>query len=255
MPLRASFLVIGGTVPLITCEAKIMSKRLADESERIVRQGTAAWARLKKEKNWNDWMAVGDALLVGRTFAMNDAGTNAPVGKGYNLTFNQWLVNAKLSDMDNCDRAKLLIVMENRAALEQWRATLTETERLRLNHPTSVLRKWQAAAKTAEPSDPRRTLCDAHVILQEEVHRLQRELADAKAHIAEIEAARSESTPAHGEDPQTALVLLRRWYVPLYQLEMWGNAAEAGKKKIIVRELDSVGAALDALEKLAARSA
>lgn len=42
----------------------------------MVKAGQAAWKRLKSksEKSWNDWMAVGEALLVGREEAMNDDG-------------------------------------------------------------------------------------------------------------------------------------------------------------------------------------
>jgi len=169
-----------------------MNKRLDDESERTVRQGTAAWSRIKKEKNWNDYMAIGEALQIGRTFAMNDANTNAPAGKGYNLAFNQFLQDAKLNDMDASDRAKLFTVMENRPAIEQWRATLTLTERLRLNHPTAVLRKWQNATK--EPKPPKPTLTDSVRALDEEQHaandkiaELQRERDDLKARVAELE--------------------------------------------------------------------
>ena len=171
-----------------------MNKRLTDESDRIVRQGTAAWRRIKKEKSWNDWMAVGDALHVGRTFAMNDAGTNAPIGKGYNLAFNQFLIDAQLDDMDPSDRAKLFTVMENRPAIEQWRATLSQTERLRLNHPTSVLRKWQQATKEPKAKPDKATLKDSVIALDEEQHaakdkiaQQQREIDDLKARVTELE--------------------------------------------------------------------
>ena len=161
-----------------------MNKRLTDESERIVRQGTAAWVRLKKEKNWNDWMAVGDALLIGRTFAMNDAGMNHPHGKGYNLAFNQWLIDARLNDMDNSDRAKLFTVMDNRPAIEQWRSTLTQTERLRLNHPTTVLRKWQQSTKVPEPKESRPTMRDSVAELSEENMRLKARITELEEEVA-----------------------------------------------------------------------
>ena len=40
----------------------------------IVRQGQAAWRRLKRgNKTWDDWKAVGRALLEGRAIAMHNA--------------------------------------------------------------------------------------------------------------------------------------------------------------------------------------
>jgi len=166
-----------------------MNKRLDDESERTVRQGTAAWSRIKTETNWNDYMAIGEALQIGRTFAMNDANTNAPAGKGYNLAFNQFLQDAKLNDMDASDRAKLFTVMENRPAIEQWRATLTLTERLRLNHPTAVLRKWQNATKEPRAKPDKPTLRDAVTDLSEETERFKARIAEQDEELAGLRGA------------------------------------------------------------------
>ena len=66
-----------------------MATRDTDEQDRIVRQGTAAWKRLKKDKSWTDWLAVGEALQVGRELAMYQAGTNEPSGKGYSQEFSR----------------------------------------------------------------------------------------------------------------------------------------------------------------------
>jgi hypothetical protein len=35
--------------------------------------------------------------------------------------------------------------MENRPAIEAWRATLASNERQKTNHPNSIYRKWQAS--------------------------------------------------------------------------------------------------------------
>ena len=53
--------------------------------------------------------------------------------------------------MDMSDRAKLLQLMEERAAVEEWRATLTDHERRNLNNPVMVWRKWTAATKVKKP--------------------------------------------------------------------------------------------------------
>ena len=44
-----------------------------DERDRVSRLGSEAWKRLKKCKDYNDWIKVGDALQVGREWAMNQA--------------------------------------------------------------------------------------------------------------------------------------------------------------------------------------
>jgi hypothetical protein len=82
-----------------------------------------AWRRLKRDKNWGDWIKVGEACQVGREWAMNQAGINKPEGKGYNTAFGEWLTKYKLDDMDKGDRSPLFTVVDNLPMIEQWRHT------------------------------------------------------------------------------------------------------------------------------------
>ena len=116
-----------------------------DERDRVSRLGSEAWKRLKKCKDYNDWVKVGEAILVGREWAMNQSQTNKPEGKAYNMAFGEWLQRYKLDDMDKGDRSRLFQVMDALPQIEEWRRTLTLTERLKLNHPNAVLRKFKAA--------------------------------------------------------------------------------------------------------------
>lgn len=173
-----------------------------DERDRVARQGTEAWRRLKKEKSWGDWLKVGEALQVGREWAMNQAGTNAPTGKAYNMAFGEWMSRYKLDDMDKGDRSRLFSVMDNLGPIEEWRKTLTLTERLKLNHPNAVWRKWRAAMEPepapapAQEGPPKPTLRDSVANLSEENARLT-EL------VAELEAAR--------QSPPGATTLRELW--------------------------------------------
>src|SRR5262252_357095 len=96
----------------------------------------AAWGRVKKSEArlWGDWMIIGDGLMEGRAWAMRQAGTNVPEGKGYIMAYNEWLKRWHVEDIDKSVRAKLLNIMEERAAVEEWRATLTVPDRRRLNN-------------------------------------------------------------------------------------------------------------------------
>jgi hypothetical protein len=164
-----------------------MNTRDTNEQDRIVRQGRAAWARLKKDKSWTDWLAVGEALLVGRELAMYEAGTNSPSGKGYAQEFSRWLATNKLDDMDKSDRSKLFTVMENLSEIEAWRATLTRSQRLKLNHPTTVLRNCQRATVVPETKPDRPSKDDVLRDLDEELHAARGEVERLKARIAELE--------------------------------------------------------------------
>jgi hypothetical protein len=118
-----------------------------NERDRVCRQGSEAWRRLQREESWVDWLKVGEALQVGREWAMDQAGTNKAEGKAYIMAFGKWLAKYKLDDMDKGDRSRLYTVMDNLPMIEEWRQRLTLTERLKFNHPNVVLRKWKASIK------------------------------------------------------------------------------------------------------------
>jgi hypothetical protein len=177
-------------VELLTAEEPLMDDK--DKLDQIGRAMMAAWQRVKKAptRMWGDWMIIGDGLLEGRRWAMQMAGTNAPEGKGYVTAFGEWLKRYRVDDMDKSDRAKLLQLMEERPAVEEWRSTLTDYERRSLNHPVIVWRKWTAATRVKKPK-PRTAAVSAseHGRAQAMIAQLQEEeLAAARERIAELEA-------------------------------------------------------------------
>lgn len=128
-----------------------LSKAMAARTKATIVAGSKAWTRLKTDHSWYDWLQVGEALMIGRNEAMLKANTNAPVGGAYNRLFGEWLAKYGFAEIDKGDRSRLIEVMEHQAEIAQWRATLTRTERLRLNHPSSVLRRWRK--ETKEPKE------------------------------------------------------------------------------------------------------
>jgi hypothetical protein len=121
--------------------------------DEIGRSAMAAWKRIKtaQSRMWGDWMVVGEGLMEGRRWAMQKAGVNSPEGKAYIIAFGEWLKKYRVDDMDKSDRAKLLQLMEERPAVEEWRASLTDWERRNTNNPVIVWRKWTAATRVKKP--------------------------------------------------------------------------------------------------------
>jgi hypothetical protein len=124
------------------------------DEETIVRRGRDAWGRISNDSTCADWLAVGEALEVGRVESMRAAFTNMPTGSAYKRAMGDWLATNGFDKIDKVSRSHLSSCMDNRGAIEQWRATLTMSQRLKLNHPRSVLRKWKAAI-AANPKDPK----------------------------------------------------------------------------------------------------
>ena len=146
--------------------------------EAVVRAGQEAWCRLRSNATWDDWKQVGKAHVIGRHKAMIEAGVNQPIGRRYNEAFGAWQREFGFENLDKGDRARLFEVMGHLAEIEAWLATLTTSERLRLNHPTTVLRKWKGSTVVPDPNatpkpSPQAKLKAANIELQEELHRLK----------------------------------------------------------------------------------
>jgi hypothetical protein len=148
--------------------------------EAVVRAGQEAWGRLRSNATWNDWKQVGKAHVIGRHKAMIEAGVNQPIGRRYNQAFGTWQRQFGFENLDQGDRARLFEVMGHVEEIDAWLATLTISERLRLNHPTTVLRKWKGSTVVPNPNvtpkpSPQAKLKAANIELQEELHRLNRD--------------------------------------------------------------------------------
>ncbi|UGX91737.1 hypothetical protein G6321_00039240 [Bradyrhizobium barranii subsp. barranii] len=145
----------------------------------VVREGQEAWGRLSSNMTWDDWKHVGKAHLVGRQKAMTEANVNRPIGRRYNKAFGAWLREFGFENLNIGDRARLFEVMGHFAEIDAWLATLTTNERVRLNHPTAILRKWKGSTvvpdrEGAPKPSPYAQLKNAHAVALEENHRLRR---------------------------------------------------------------------------------
>jgi hypothetical protein len=149
--------------------------------EEIHRQAAEAWVRLERGQTFADWLAVGASLEAERAEAMREAHVNQPRGKGYCVAFGRLVARRPFAKLEQTTRARLLEVMEHRAEIESWLATLPLSKRLQLNHPHSVLRAWNAASNVADSNDPRppspvAKLKESIASQEEEIYRLRREV-------------------------------------------------------------------------------
>jgi hypothetical protein len=121
-----------------------------------VAEGRAAWKRLRNDRaTFEDWTAVSRALVVGRTVALKEAGTNAPVGGRYNNAMGRWLVAHGLDGVNNQERYALFKILENLDAVTAWRDGLPEPQRRKHNHP-SLWHVYRRATKPATAAPQRR---------------------------------------------------------------------------------------------------
>jgi hypothetical protein len=160
--------------------SSVMTSRLDGPTDsQIIRLGQEAWNRVHSDLNWEDWIAIGRAHVIGRTEAMREAYVNEPAGHQYKEAFSAWLERFGFASLDKGDRSRLFEVMDHLPQIETWRARLTTTERLRLNHPSTVLRKWRKAAQVPKQDAKLSPMCKVKAALAETIeenHRLKQEI-------------------------------------------------------------------------------
>ena len=147
-----------------------------------VRVGQEAMAR--KRRGWADWMAIAEALQVGRAELMRDVHSNQAAGRRYEKAMADWLVANGFKEIDKSVRSRLLECLKHRTEIEQWLSRLTEGERFRFNHPNTVLKRWKGSTavpnlNAAPKPSPYAQLKTAHAHLIEENHRLQHRMEAA----------------------------------------------------------------------------
>jgi hypothetical protein len=150
-----------------------------DQEQATVLRAQEAWHRLRQDQTWEDWKHVGAAHLIGRSGAMHEAGANRPLGRRYKVAFAAWLKKFGFENLDKADRCRLFVVMDHLQEIEAWRATLTPKERLRLNHPSAVLRRWESANAISRNQNCRLSPIEKcrqeNSALKQEIFRLRRE--------------------------------------------------------------------------------
>ena len=174
--------------------------RMRDEDgHHAMLEAGKAWRRIKlgQKRLWSDWtMVIGPGLLKARSEAMALAGTNQPMGRGYNTAMAGLLKEYGLGDMGETARAHMLKIMERYAEVEEWRARQKDPGDL--NHPSRVWAKFQAASrrvderhqeKAGTPSLAKQTADELAAAIEDNAAKDQ-EIAALKAHVAELEAAR-----------------------------------------------------------------
>lgn len=125
----------------------------------IISAARDAWSRLQAHQrtSWADWLLIGRALLVARRDCMLEARANSPFGWKYNAAMGASLRQNGLHEISGQDRHKILECLAHEPEIEQWRATLTEVQRNRWNHPNSIWLHFSRAFRPNRQIEPRTT--------------------------------------------------------------------------------------------------
>jgi hypothetical protein len=188
------------------------------EDENKLASARAAADRLTRRDLWNDWLAVGEAFVIGRNEAKRAGNTDQPRGSRYNKAFGQFLADFGLKTiaLDGAARKRLFDLMKHREKVEAWRQKLPDDERLAFNHPTTVWRHFKKSCLDQEQSSPQGrqspfvALKQSLVESQEEVSALKTDLEREKQKVAELQSNNASLMP--GDDPSRIMEFLTSTY-------------------------------------------
>ena len=157
--------------------------KLDENSQLVVDRGRQAWKSLKSDETWEKWVAIGRAIEIGRNETMRALHTNQPKGGQWGRVFGAWLDENGFDEIDKGVRSRLQNCLDHQTEIDAWRQNIGLAQRLQLNHPNAVWRRWQAA-KTM-PKGPGSTPPANRKDI--EIMRLQSELDDANRKLRAFE--------------------------------------------------------------------
>jgi hypothetical protein len=122
---------------------------------RLIKAGAEAWALAQKGASYENWLAVGRALQIGKAFALTHA--KQAWGRAYSKAFSEWTKQHHF-DMPASTRSHCVQLAEHETEITKWRDALPERQKRRLIHPLSVIRRWRAATQYGDkpPADLKR---------------------------------------------------------------------------------------------------
>jgi hypothetical protein len=146
---------------------------LAPEVRERIELGEASVKRLKRGEHIEWWLNAGRALADLQAEAMRHAGTNVNKGPRYNEAWTTLARHApELTGLDKSDRSHAVWLATEWEVVNAWLHTLAVNERLALNHPRAIHRRYDAAhlpptAETARKAAAHAQPVDAMEIIRQ----------------------------------------------------------------------------------------
>jgi hypothetical protein len=131
------------------------------------------------------WLLLGEALLVGRAWAMKQAHVSKPYGRGYVTAFSRWLEESEFKTMESNRRGSLMTLAENKEEVLAWFSALPEGRRSRPRNPEAILQAWRKSMDGAPQGGGFR---EAYAILNAENNRLKKQADEGEEDESEEDA-------------------------------------------------------------------
>jgi hypothetical protein len=98
-----------------------------------------------------DWFLIAQAIAFGRAKVMKDTGAEKPAGRRYNKAMSEWLRAKHLNGIGKSTRSRLAEIAAHLEEISAWHARVDANDRIRVNHPRTILERWRKDTGQADP--------------------------------------------------------------------------------------------------------
>lgn len=169
---------------------------LNDEEQAELGRAERIAAKLGRGKHLDDFLDLIPSLQIGRRLALQASGGNSVQSRGYAQAFSRWFATRpKLSSVLKDHDVTALLWLGEPGRLDELRALLTRLtpyERSRINTPASAAKRLRES-QAEHRGETKLSTGAIKLASQEQLRRLQDDLAAAEAH---IEAGSPDATTA-----------------------------------------------------------
>jgi hypothetical protein len=166
----------------------------------LERAAAKAVAGLSSGNTYAHWRAIALGVAAGRESAMQAAGVNSPYGSRYRQALKDWQTRNPWSQdkrLAHPVTSYCAWMVENLAAVEAWRATLTPQDAEAFNHPATIRRQFlkaqgaggfrarAGASPQGNPNRPTKAMLEA---LRQALDQALQIIADRDQQIADLQA-------------------------------------------------------------------
>lgn len=144
----------------------------------VFNDGAKAYLSLLRDDNWENWLRIGHSIAAAQDLAIEVTGQSS--GRGFNSFMTTWYgIYPECAKVEKSARSYAVKCWRERAEINEWRNTMGESQKLRLNHPQTVYKAYErrtiVKGPTAEKVSPYAKLQQAVIKLEEENHTLKKQ--------------------------------------------------------------------------------
>jgi hypothetical protein len=166
------------------------------EDEAEFAEATQAWENIKETRDWAGWRKILLAVDKARKKFADDLGLNDPHSDSKELKnkMGEWLKKHRLNEIHKSDRSRLQRIAENLEAVERWRESLSDSDRVKKNGPTAVWGGYQASLGDGVEKPKKKTPKDEQIEgLYKVIEERDQQICDLQNRVLELKQAAADA--------------------------------------------------------------